>query len=68
MRNISEKSLKYLILFGIGMGGMYFSILIFNSLGYWYGGKLLLDHELSYGKPYSILSVYVILNVICFSF
>ncbi len=29
---------------GLGLGGMYFSVFIFYSLGYWYGGKLLLDH------------------------
>lgn len=39
LNSASSKSLKYAILMGVGIGAMFFSMLISYSLGFWFGSN-----------------------------
>jgi hypothetical protein len=69
MLNIAESNiLKYLFFGGFASSLLYFGLFIFFSIAYIYGINLILNQELSYGKPYNIFSVFVILRVVSISF
>ena len=55
-----KKSLKYAVMSGVGIGGIWFSMFSCYGLGFWYGSKLIHDKVHNMGDTYSAGTVLVV--------